>query len=125
MAGLLASIFASGAQESFPIWAEQAPGALGTAPNDTPTLTVFNADQGKATGAAMVICPGGGYGGLAQHEGKDYAQWLADHGITSFVLKYRLGSHGYRHPRMLEDAVRAVRLVRARAAAFRIDPRRV
>ena len=73
----------------------------------------------------MVICPGGGYGHLAGHEGKDYALWLNEHGVSGFVLKYRLGTHGYRHPRMLEDAARAVRLTRSRAKEWGIDPKRV
>jgi acetyl esterase/lipase len=73
----------------------------------------------------MVICPGGGYGALAQHEGEDYALWLNQHGIAGFVLKYRLGSAGYRHPVMLQDAARAVRLVRARAVEWGIDPGRI
>src|SRR5262245_3648135 len=123
--GLFASLFAASAQESFPLWPEKAPGALGTTENDIPTLTVYRPAEGKVTGSAMVICPGGGYGGLAQHEGKDYALWLAEHGVTGFVLKYRLGSHGYRHPRMLQDAARAVRTVRARAAKWGVDPKRV
>jgi len=73
----------------------------------------------------MVICPGGGYGGLAGHEGKDYALWLNQQGISCFVLKYRLGSHGYRHPTMLNDAARAVRLVRSRADEWELDPDRI
>ena len=73
----------------------------------------------------MVILPGGGYGGLAPHEGEGYAEWLVTNGISCFVVKYRLGAHGYRHPRMLEDAARAVRLVRSRAAQWAIDPKRV
>jgi acetyl esterase/lipase len=73
----------------------------------------------------MVVCPGGGYGGLASHEGHDYALWLNQSGIAAFVLKYRLGSAGYRHPRMLEDAARAVRLVRARAGEWQVDRKRV
>lgn len=88
------------------LWEGDAPGALGQKPEDTPTLTVFLPAADKATGAAIVICPGGGYGGLAQHEGTTYAQYLAQFGITGFVLKYRLGSHGYRHPVMLQDAAR-------------------
>jgi acetyl esterase/lipase len=108
-----------------PLWPEAAPGALGTSSNDIPTLTAFLPDAPVANGAAMVICPGGGYGGLAQHEGRDYALWLSHNGIAGFVLQYRLGSHGYRHPAMLQDAARAVRLVRARAAGWKVDPRRV
>ncbi len=107
------------------LWPEGAPGALGQADRDKPTLTRFAADPGKATGAAVVICPGGGYGGLAGHEGRDYALWLNDLGVTGFVLKYRLGSAGYRHPRMLEDAARAVRLVRHHAGEWKVDPQRI
>src|SRR5208282_6193242 len=54
-----------------------------------------------------------------------YALWLNQHGVACFVLKYRLGLNGYRHPAMLQDAARAVRLVRARAADWKIDPKRV
>lgn len=113
------------AEDSFPLWERGAPGARGETDKDIPTLTVFKAEEGKASGAAMVILPGGGYGGLAAHEGKDYAEWLAKNGVTSFVLKYRLGSAGYRHPVMLGDAARAVRTVRARAGEWGVDPKRV
>ncbi len=108
-----------------PLWPEGAPGALGTSTNDIPMLTVYLPDAGKATGAAMVICPGGGYAHLAAHEGNDYALWLNQHGVAGFVLQYRLGSHGYHHPAMLNDAARAVRWVRAHAGDYRIDLKRV
>jgi acetyl esterase/lipase len=107
------------------LWPHGAPGALGTSERDTPTVTPYLAPPDKATGASVVVCPGGGYGGLAQHEGRDYALWLNDLGISAFVLKYRLGSAGYRHPRMLEDASRAVRWVRSKAAEWNLDPHRV
>ncbi len=107
------------------LWPDGAPGALGRAEPDQPTLTPYLPEPGGRTGAAMVICPGGGYAGLARHEGEDYALWLNQHGLAAFVLKYRLGSHGYRHPAMLQDAARAVRLVRARAAEWGVDPQRV
>ncbi len=106
---------------AFPLWPDGAPGALGTGTNDVPTLTPYLADPATATGAAVVVCPGGGYGGLAAHEGPDYALFLNQQGVSAFVLKYRLGSHGYRHPAMLQDAARAVRLVRARADDFKVD----
>jgi len=112
-------------QAPLPLWPQGAPGALGTNDDDIPTLTAYLPASADATGAAMVICPGGGYAGLASHEGRDYALWLNQHGVTAFVLKYRLGSHGYRHPAMLHDAARAVRLVRDRAGDWRIDPHRV
>lgn len=112
-------------REAFPLWPDGAPGALGASSNDIPTLTPFLPAKGTATGAAIVICPGGGYGGLAGHEGADYAQFLANSGVTGFVLKYRLGSHGYRHPAMLNDVNRAIRLVRNRSAEFGVNAQRV
>src|SRR5690606_18484008 len=109
-----------------PLWPDGAPGALGDGENDRPTLTPYLVGgDGPGPVAAIVVCPGGGYGGLAPHEGGAYAEWFNERGISAFVLKYRLGSHGYRHPRMLEDAARAVRLVRARAEEWRVDPGRV
>jgi len=107
------------------LWPGGAPGALGTEERDSPTLTVYLAEADRATGAAMVICPGGGYGGLAPHEGDHYARWLNELGIAGFVLKYRLGPAGYRHPAMLQDAARAVRTVRARAREWQLDPGRI
>src|SRR5436309_15865280 len=85
------------AQEAFPLWKNGAPGALGTDPKDIPTLTPFLAPKEKATGAAVVVLPGGGYGALADHEGKAYALWLNSLGVQGFVLKYRLASPGYHH----------------------------
>ena len=113
------------AQDALPLWPDGAPGALGKGDKDIPTLTAYLPAPDIATGAAIVVCPGGGYGGLAGHEGADYALFLNQHGVAAFVLKYRLGSAGYRHPRMLEDAARAVRLVRAKSATWKIDPKRV
>ena len=98
--------------ETISLWKDGAPGALGNADHDNPTLTLYLPDASKATGAAIVIFPGGGYGGLAAHEGKGYAEWLVEHGIAGLVLKYRLGSKGYRHPIMLNDASRAVRMAK-------------
>ncbi len=107
------------------LWQDKAPGALGDKDDDKPSLTAFLPAPDKATGAAIVICPGGGYGGLAGHEGAGYAEWLAENGIAGIVLKYRLGSKGYRHPAMLNDATRAVRLTRSKAPEWKIDPKRV
>ncbi|MBC8002077.1 MAG: alpha/beta hydrolase [Opitutaceae bacterium] len=109
----------------FPLWSGGAPGATGATPKDIPTLTPYLPDPGNATGAAIIICPGGGYGGLAAHEGDGYARWLNHFGVTAFVLKYRLGSAGYRHPVMLGDAARAVRTVRAKADQWKLDPKRI
>jgi len=110
---------------SFPLWPEGAPGALGKEDKDIPTLTPFLPDPANATGAAIVICPGGGYGALAPHEGASYARFLNEYGVAGFVLKYRLASGGYRHPAMLQDAARAVRLVRARSGEWKLDPRHI
>jgi len=110
---------------SFPLWPDGAPGALGQQEKDIPTLTPYLPEPAKATGAAIVICPGGGYGSLASHEGEAYARWLNESGIAGFVLRYRLGSAGYRHPIMLMDAARAVRTVRARAGEWKLDPKRI
>jgi acetyl esterase/lipase len=119
-------VMGAAAENPIPLWPDgKAPGALGNGENDTPTLTLFPAPVEKASGAAMVICPGGGYGGFAAHEGAAYAEWLASNGITGVVLKYRLGSHGYRHPVMLQDVSRAVRVTRSKAAEWKIDPKRI
>jgi len=130
MSALIGTVVLSHAQPageppSFPLWEGAAPGALGSEPKDIPRLTVYLAPKEKATGAAMVICPGGGYGGLAGHEGSDYALWLNERGVAGFVLKYRLGSGGYRHPVMLGDAARALRTARARAGEWGVDPKRI
>ena len=112
-------------KSSIPLWPEGAPGAHGTSPNDIPTLTPYLPDGTNVTQAAMVICPGGGYAHLAPHEGNDYALWLNQHGVTCFVLKYRLGSSDYHYPAEFQDVTRAMRWVRAHAADYNIDPRRV
>ena len=112
--------------QSVRLWPGAAPGALGDKDDDVPTLTYFRAPPGKATGAVIVVCPGGGYGGLAMsYEGVDVARWLNTLGIGGAVLKYRLGSHGYHHPVELGDVQRALRTVRANAHEWAIDPKRV
>ena len=85
-----------------------------------PSLTVYLPARDKATGAGIVICPGGGHSVLAiEHEGHNVGQWLADHGIAGFVLKYRLarekGSPYTVEEHAFHDAQRALRLVRSRA----------
>lgn len=127
MAALIGWFASAQAQptNSFPLWPDGAPGALGKEDKDIPTLTPYLPDPDKATGAAIVICPGGGYSKLAPHEAGDYARFLNEAGIAGFVLKYRLGSDGYRHPCMLQDAARAVRTVRARAGEWKLDSKRI
>jgi acetyl esterase/lipase len=107
------------------IWPEGTPGKLGDRPQDVPTLTPYLPEPGKRNGASVVIFPGGGYSGLAVHEGKGYAEWFVNHGFAAYVLKYRLGSAGYRHPAMINDAARALRLVRSYARRDGLDPARV
>lgn len=111
---------------SIRLWEGDAPGALGQRPQDIPTLTVFRPTNGAANGSAMIVLPGGGYANLAIHEGVGYAEWLATQGITAYLLRYRLGSHGYRHPVELGDVARAVRTVRALARKGEgLDPTRI
>jgi acetyl esterase/lipase len=107
------------------LWPQGAPGAIGSAEKDIPTLTPYRVRTGTAPHSAVVICPGGGYEHLAAHEGEDYALFLNAHGIDAFVLRYRLGSDGYRYPAAFQDLRRAVRLVRAHAAEWGIDPAKV
>lgn len=106
------------------LWQGDAPGAKGTEDVDVPTLTLFPAPADKATGAAIIVFPGGGYQHLADHEGKPVAQWLNSLGITSAVLKYRLGPK-YHHPVEMEDAQRAIRMMRANASTWGVDAKRV
>ena len=107
------------------LWPKGAPGATGDKPADKPTLTAWPAPADKANGAAVVVCPGGGYGGLAMdHEGRQVAEWLNSFGVAAFVLKYRHAPQ-YRHPAPLQDAQRAIRTVRAKAKPWRVDPERV
>lgn len=132
--------------EVLPLWPGDPPGSDGVtavetvldrtvagAPRDRavthtrkPTLTVFR--PAKPNGAAVILMPGGGYERVVtDKEGFETARWLADRGYTCFVLLYRLpGDHWGAGPDApLQDAQRAVRLVRARAAAMRVDPARI
>jgi acetyl esterase/lipase len=116
---------AHGDRESLLLWPDGAPGALGTGPEDRPKLTIYRAPSGTANGTGVVVCPGGGYRNLAaDHEGKQVAEWLNTLGVSAFVLQYRVGPR-YRHPVPLQDAQRAIRLVRARARDFGVDPARL
>ncbi len=96
---------------------------------EIPQYQIYLPDAAKATGAALLIFPGGGYGGLAaDHEGRDYANWLTERGIAGIVVKYRVSgdpSLGYQFPVPFLDARRAIRTVRAKASEWRIDPKKV
>ena len=128
------------------LWPNGAPGSEGkTAPEAVrispegehivssvhhPSLTVYLPSKEKATGAGVVIIPGGGHRELwMDHEGYRIAQWLSDHGVAGFIVKYRLAAEPgspYKVEReSLADVQRAIRTVRSRAAEWNIDPQRI
>jgi acetyl esterase/lipase len=107
------------------LWDGPAPQAVGNTDEDVPTLTLFSPNNAPARHPAVIVVPGGAYKVLASiHEGREVADWFTQHGFTAFVLKYRLGPR-YLYPVPLEDAKRAVRLVRAHAQEWGIDPDRI
>lgn len=118
-----------------PLWPEGVPGLRADATPEKlenarasnvhhPSLTVYPAPADKATGAAVIICPGGGYVRLSmENEGSRVAEWLNSIGVTAFVLKYRMVEYG--HPAPLRDALRAVRLVRSRSGEFGVETDRI
>jgi acetyl esterase/lipase len=112
--------------DALPLWPAGIPavgqrGDLPVDPDKAPTLTPYLAPADRATGAAVVICPGGGYGGLSEHEAGPIAEWLNSLGVSAFVLRYRLAPR-WGHPAPLADAGRAIRTVRARAEEWRVKP---
>ena len=118
-----------------PLWPEGVPGLKPDAAEERvvdgrivgvhyPSLTVYPADPAAANGTAVILCPGGGYVRLAIGEkGGADTKWLNGLGVTVFVLKYRMVEYG--HPAPLLDVLRAIRIVRSRAAEFRIKPDRI
>jgi acetyl esterase/lipase len=138
----------SAAHPAVPLWPAGAPGSearkaepekmAGSSVSNIhfPTLTVYLPPKEQATGAAVIVAPGGGHANLAiQHEGWNVAQWLAEHGIAAFVLKYRLAKDnanpaGQPQPYTVDrdalaDAQRAFRLVRSRAAEWGVNPKAI
>ncbi len=115
------------ARQTFPLWSGKAPRAAGDSAADKPELTAYR--PAKPNGTAVVVCPGGGYGFLADdHEGKQVAEFFTKHGVTAFVLKYRIVTRDRPGPLLdapLLDAQRAVRTVRARAKDYDLDPKRI
>lgn len=108
------------------LWPRGAPGANGTEEKDQPKLIIYLAPRETANGTAVVVCPGGGYGGLAMgHEGHEIAQWLNSLGVSAFICDYRHRGKGYGHPAPSQDAARAIRTVRARATEFGVEPARI
>ncbi len=124
LVALKGTAFAVGPEPTL-LWPNGAPGAQGTEESDTPVIRVYLPEKEKATGAGVVICPGGGYGILAtDHEGTQVAKWLNRNGIAGFVVRYR-HSPKYRHPTPLQDTQRALRFVRANADKYGIAANRV
>lgn len=122
------------AQTVLPLWPEGVPGARAigleridgghVANVSEPSLMRVGPAVDRPNGTAVIVAPGGGYVRLAyEREGTQYAAWLSTLGVTTFVLKYRMQEFG--HPAPLQDVLRAVRLLRSRAAEFRIDPDRI
>ncbi len=124
------------------LWPQQAPGAelppagtekIGEGGRlrdiEIPQYKVYLPEKNNATGAAVVILPGGGYGILAaDHEGHDVAKWFNQRGVAGIVVKYRVSGNpalGYQYPVPFLDARRAIRTVRAKASEWGIDPKKV
>jgi acetyl esterase/lipase len=107
------------------IWPTGAPGATGDSPEDKPAIYVYPADPDKATGAAMLVVPGGGFQTrVVDHEGTLIAQWLRGRGISAFVLRYRIRPIGTTAD-SVADAQRALRFLRAHAEEYKISPNRI
>jgi len=116
----------AGEPETLLLWPDGTPGAKGDRPEDKPTMIVCLPEAERANGTAVVICPGGGYGHLAMdHEGHQVAQWFNSFGVAGFIVDYRHRGKGYGHPAPLQDAQRAIRTVRARAAEWNVAPDRI
>jgi len=106
------------------LWPGGAPLLDANKPATAPAITVHMPEAGKSNGAAVVICPGGGYGGLMMsYEGHDVARWLNRYGFVGIVLKYRV--RPYRHPVEMLDGQRAMRMVRSKARQLNVDPNRI
>lgn len=94
-----------------------------------PFIEYFKANPDSVNGSAILVCPGGGYGHLAdQHEGADIAKFYNQYGFDAFVLHYRLNNgaqQGHRYPAQHNDATTALRLIKSRAKEWKLDPERI
>ncbi|MEM7698692.1 MAG: alpha/beta hydrolase, partial [Verrucomicrobiota bacterium] len=120
--------FTSAQEEVVALWPDlKMPHSLGEeTASEVTGLTVYQPTEKSSNGASVVICPGGGYGGLARdHEGHQIGRWFQERGVAAYVLTYRLGSGGYHYPAQLADVQRALRVARGRAGAHGRDPDRV
>src|SRR5690242_10747117 len=112
------------------LWPHGAPSSVGDPAANQPSLTAYLPPPEKATGTAVIVCPGGGYGALAaSYEGTDVAKWLRDRGVAGFVLRYRIVVKDKRpgplHPAPLLDVQRAIRILRSRAKDYGLRPDRI
>lgn len=113
-----------GSAKTIVLWPGGAPGALGKEDGDIPKLFVYPA-TGEGVHSAVIVMPGGGYRGLVtEKEGGTEARWLNAHGVTAFVLEYRLGQR-YQFPVPMLDGARAIRYVRSHAEEFGVLPDRI
>ena len=104
-----------------PLWPNGTPGALGDTDADKPEMTFYRSGR---SGTAVIIAPGGAYRALSMDaEGRQEAYYFNAMGVSAFVLRYRLTP--YHHPAELDDAQRAIRIVRSRAREFGIQPDRI
>lgn len=121
---------ASPSAVTMPLWPSVPPGSTASDEGDVPELILTRVESDSPT-AAIVIFPGGGYGGHAMdHEGYQFAEWFHSLGVTSAICTYRLRGKGnqgkgYGHPIPMQDAQRAIQTLRARAAEWNIDPDRI
>lgn len=111
--------------QTIPLYSKDVPLALGHAEHDRPTLDIYEPFGETFHDAAIILLPGGGYEFLSAQEGEGYAGLFQLWGFKCFVCNYRLGSNQYRHPAMLMDAARAVRVVRAHAVEWKINPNKI
>ncbi|MCP4376515.1 MAG: alpha/beta hydrolase [bacterium] len=112
------------AAQDMKLWPDGAPGAKGTDKNDTPTLKMFPAPKDvKGPAPAVLLIPGGGYKHISGYG--TFWEFFKTRPVRFFSMKYRLPVHGYRHPAPLQDAQRAVSLIRANAKKWNVDPKRV
>jgi endo-1,4-beta-xylanase len=147
LAVIAAALATAADHPEVPLWANGAPGSEGKTakeviepPNaqhgylkvttvNNPSITVFLPSRGTATGAAMIVAPGGGHQFLNfDQEGTNVAEYLNTIGVAAFVLKYRLAREAgstYKVEDAMADAQRAIRLIRSRAAEWSINPARV
>ncbi|MDR0680956.1 MAG: alpha/beta hydrolase [Dysgonamonadaceae bacterium] len=102
------------------------PDSIATRQMKRAKVSAYIAAQNNNSHAAAIICPGGSYYYLGiEHEGHEVAKWLQTNGISSFVLKYRVGMHGNRHPAMIQDLQRTIQLVREKCTQYQIDPHKI